>query len=207
MQQMTPKEIAAIAHKQAENATTFEQLKATVEAFTLHPLKAGATNTVFHVGNPQAPLLVIGEAPGEQEDLQAEPFCGRSGKVLRKLLEDIGQTQENTCITNGLYWRPPNNKTPTLSELTMVRPFVERFIALVNPKVLLFVGGSTAKFMLNTQTGITRLRHQWLTYENTWTQAPIATMCTLHPAFILRNPAKQVEMEADLALVKAKLAG
>ena len=136
------------------NITNLNELRTAVEAFEGCPLKENATNTVFSDGNPDARVMLIGEAPGRDEDLQGKPFVGRSGQLLDKIFAEIGlfryEDGGNIYISNMAFWRPPENRTPTPEELEACRPFVEKHIALVKPDILIFAGATPATFLLNT---------------------------------------------------------
>lgn len=197
---------AKAAYEAAKKCQTIDELRTAIEAFDGCALKKVALNTVLADGVFGADLMVVGEAPGAQEDEQGKPFVGRSGQLLDKMLEAIGHTRaKNTYITNGLFWRPPENRTPTPLELATVRPFVEKHFALAKPKVILFVGASSAKFMLRTKTGITKLRGNWLTYQNEFMDKPVPVICSFHPAYLLRNPPAKKEAWEDLKMVRDKL--
>ncbi|TIU97953.1 MAG: uracil-DNA glycosylase, partial [Mesorhizobium sp.] len=153
---------------------------------------------------PNADLMLVGEAPGRDEDLEGLPFVGRSGRLLDSMLAAIGLDRTSAYIANVIPWRPPGNRTPTLHETEICRPFIERQIELVNPKVLVNLGGPSAKTLLNTTEGILRLRGNWRVHT---TQSGIAipAMPTLHPAYLLRTPAHKKLAWRDFLEVKAKL--
>jgi len=147
--------------------------------------------------------MIVGEAPGAEEDRTGKPFVGAAGQLLDKMLAAIGRDRTSVYITNILPWRPPGNRTPTTAEMEMLRPFVERHIALVAPKALLCLGGVSAKTLFETTEGITKLRGRW----RPWGPAETQAMATFHPAFLLRQPARKREVWRDLLLVKRALAG
>lgn len=181
------------------------ELRKALEAFEGCPLKQTATHTVFADGNPAAPLMVVGEAPGRDEDRLGLPFVGESGKLLDRMLASIGVTRDGCYITNVLPWRPPGNRTPTDAEVAVCLPFLARHIELVQPRVLLLVGGMPAKNLFARPEGIMRLRGRWRSYESTGLTHPIPAMATLHPAFLLRQPQQRRLAWRDLLEVKAKL--
>ncbi|MEJ0009611.1 MAG: uracil-DNA glycosylase family protein [Alphaproteobacteria bacterium] len=147
----------ASARALADGAKTLAELEAAVRDFDGCILKKTATNTVFAQGVPESGVMFIGEAPGADEDRQGVPFCGKSGQLLDRMLAFIGLVRaENFYITNTLFWRPPGNRQPTPEELDICRPFVEKHIALVDPKLLVLLGGTATKSMLGDTRGITR---------------------------------------------------
>ncbi|MGE0735098.1 MAG: uracil-DNA glycosylase [Alphaproteobacteria bacterium] len=199
------------AREAAAAATTLEELRAALEKFDACPLKATAMNTVFADGNPNAGIMFVGEAPGADEDRQGLPFVGVSGQLLDRMIGWIGLDRTSAYITNMLFWRPPGNRTPTAAEISMCQPFVERHIELVAPKLLVFVGGSSAKTLLGTADGITKIRGKWFEYATPGMQtrgdAPIAATPLYHPAYLLRTPAHKREAWRDLLAIKSRLDG
>jgi uracil-DNA glycosylase len=189
----------------ASAATSLADLRAALEAFDGCALKSTAKTTVFADGNPEGRLMVIGEAPGSDEDRQGLPFVGVSGKLLDRMLESIGFTRETAYITNVIPWRPPGNRTPTSEEVALCVPFLERHIALIKPEVVLMVGGLSAKTLLNRAEGITRLRGRWNEITLPGLDAPIPAIATFHPAYLLRSPQQKRLAWHDLLAVKAKL--
>lgn len=147
--------------------------------------------------------MIIGEAPGREEDLEGKPFVGRAGQLLDKMLAAIGMGEANVHITNVVYWRPPGNRTPTPQEALACRPFLERQIALVRPKVILALGGAAAKGLFDVADGIMRIRGKWRDVE--MGGHPAKAMATLHPAYLLRTPAAKGMAWRDLLAVKAAL--
>jgi uracil-DNA glycosylase family 4 len=206
----------ASADAEAESAraiaaacATLAELKAAVAAFEGCALKETATNTVFADGDPTSDVMFIGEAPGAEEDRQGLPFVGVSGQLLDRMIAWIGLKRGGTgrggaYISNMLFWRPPGNRNPTPAEIAACLPFVYRHIELTGPKVLVFVGGTSAKTMLDTTTGIMRLRGRWhdFTLPNGIT---LPAMPTFHPAYLLRSPAGKREAWRDLLAIQAKL--
>jgi len=170
-------------------------------------LKATATNLVFADGNPESRVMLVGEAPGAEEDRQGKPFVGVSGQLLDRMLACIGLDRTRVYITNVLFWRPPGNRTPTPAEIAACLPFVERHIALVRPTHLLLLGGMAAKTLLNTGEGILRLRGRWAELRPPGVERPIPTLPTLHPAFLLRQPAQKRQAWRDLVAFGAALDG
>lgn len=174
------------AREQAATAEDLAELEAILSRFDGCGLKETAKNLCFADGNPKAPVMFIGEAPGRDEDIQGKPFVGRAGKLLDRMLAAIGLDRSQAYITNIVFWRPPGNRTPAPAEAAVCRPFTERQIALVNPKVLVFLGGAAAKQMLGTSEGIMRLRGKWRSFE--CAGLTFRTMASLHPAYLLRQP-------------------
>ena len=198
----------AVAQAQAlaSGADSLEALAAAITAFDGCPLKfeGAASRAVFSRGVADAPLMLIGEGPGQEEDERGEPFVGRAGRLLDKMLGAAGLTGR-VFITNTVFWRPPGNRAPTLSEQAICAPFVERAIALVNPKMLLLVGGASAKAMLKKDEGILSLRGRWHEWRSADGALELPAMPTLHPAFLLRQPAAKARAWADLLTLTERL--
>lgn len=175
-----------------------------------HPLKKTATNLVFYDGNPKADLMMIGEAPGREEDLSGTPFVGRSGQLLDRILAAIGRDRANpepgnsVFITNTLYWRPPGNRTPTDAETQATLPFLLRTIEIVAPKIILCLGATPAQRLLEKTGGISSLRGRWHSLAIGGTEIPL--MATFHPAYLLRQPAQKRLVWHDCLMVQKKLA-
>lgn len=189
----------------ASTCTSVAELEAAVRTFDGCALKKTATNTVFADGNPEAKIMFIGEAPGADEDRQGKPFVGVSGQLLNKMVASIGLDRSGFYITNIVFWRPPGNRTPTTNEIALCLPFVERHIELVDPDILVPLGGPAAKTLLGVQQGITRLRGKWHSYQTTNLPAPIDALPFFHPAYLLRSPAHKRESWLDLLMIKEKL--
>jgi len=168
-------------------------------------LKQTAMNLVFADGNPGAKVMLVGEAPGEDEDRQGLPFVGASGKLLDRMLATIGLDRSNVYISNILFWRPPGNRSPTDAEIAACLPFAERHIALVQPEILVLLGGVAAKSLLRTKEGITRLRGRWTEYKPRLGRAdtlPLRCLPIYHPAYLLRQPGAKRQAWNDLLLLK-----
>jgi uracil-DNA glycosylase family 4 len=198
-------EAAQSARQLAAGAETVEALAALVAAFEGCPLKRTATNTVFIDGNPAAPVIFIGEAPGADEDRIGRPFVGRAGQLLDRMLAAIGLDRTGVLITNVIYWRPPGNRTPTAAEIASCLPFVFRLIALVRPKVLVLCGGTAAGALLPQGQGITRLRGRWFDLAVPGLEKPVPTLPMFHPSFLLRSPERKREAWRDLLALRARL--
>ncbi len=169
------------------------------------PLKVTAKNLCFFRGTPQARLMVIGEAPGRDEDIAGKPFVGRAGQLLDRMLKAIDLTEADVHITNIVYWRPPGNRTPTPEEAQACRPFLDRQMELVAPDVLLTLGGPAAKAILDTADGILKVRGRW--HEIRIGARTVRVMPTLHPAYLLRQPQAKRQAWRDLLQLKAVLDG
>lgn len=192
------------AEEAARAADSFETLAAAVAAFEGCPLKAGARSTVFADGQPGAVLLVIGEAPGREEDQTGRPFVGRAGQLLDRMLGAIGRSRESdTLISNVIFWRPPGNRTPTQLEVAVCKPFVERLIELTAPRAVLLAGGAPTQALLGV-SGIMRARGVWREIE-TASGARFPALPVFHPAFLLRQPAQKRLAWADMLSLDARL--
>ena len=165
------------------------------------PIKYCATNMVFGMGNEKADILLLGEAPGAEEDRQGLPFVGQSGQLLDKVLSAVGLDRTKVYITNILPWRPPGNRTPNTQEVALFRPYVLKHIFLVNPKVVVCLGGTSTKALLQTNEGIMRLRGRWTSIEG----LSAKIIPTFHPAFLLRSPSQKREFWRDFLVVKEEV--
>lgn len=192
------------AKAMAAEAQTLEALAAAIAAFDGCGLKfEGAKQAVFSRGNPEAPIMVIGEGPGADEDAQGLPFIGKAGKLLDRMLDGAG-LEGRVFITNTVFWRPPGNRTPTLAEQAVCAPFLARSIALVQPKMLLLAGGAAAKSVLQREEGILTLRGRWFEWHGD-DGAVLPALPTLHPAFLLRQPAAKKRAWLDLLTLVERL--
>jgi len=199
-----PPDAAALAAREAaRGAPDLEALRAVLERFDGCALKATAKSLCFYRGNPQARLMIVGEAPGRDEDLQGKPFVGRAGQLLDKMLAAIGLGEDDVHITNVVYWRPPGNRTPTPQEVQVCRPFLERQIELVAPDLLMTMGGSAANALLEMEGGIMRQRGRWRDLAAGGRTVPV--MPTLHPAYLLRTPVAKRLAWRDLLAVQERL--
>jgi DNA polymerase len=181
--------------------TTLEDLKSALQAFDGCALKKTASNLVFADGNPAADIMLIGEAPGRDEDRMGLPFVGAAGQLLDRMLKSIGMDRQNVYITNILPWRPPGNRTPSPEETQLLWPFLRRHIQLKAPKIIFALGGSSAKLLLNTQTGILKLRGQMqkIDFSDAGNGSlPIPVLPSLHPAYLLRAPNMKKQAFLDL---------
>jgi DNA polymerase len=196
-------ETANAARKTAKSAETLDDLCKLLEQFDGCNLKLTATQLVFADGNPKARVMLVGEAPGRDEDIEGLPFVGRSGQLLDRMLAAIDLDRTSVYIANVVPWRPPGNRTPTPQETAICRPFIERQIELADPNFLICLGGAAAKELMNTSDGILRLRGQWREYD-TGTRK-IRAMATLHPAYLLRQPLQKRYAWRDFLALKAAL--
>ena len=193
-----PAETAALAAK----ATTLDELRAIVDAYDGCTLKKRATQLCFSDGNPEAEIMLVGEGPGEQEDLQGKPFVGRAGQLLDRMLAAIGLDRSKVYIANMVPWRPPGNRDPSPEELALCAPFLARQVELVAPKILVTLGNVPTKSLFATTLGITRTRGQWR--DLTIGSHPTRALAMLHPAYLLRTPgAKSLAWEDMLSLKRA----
>lgn len=190
------------ARAAAAAAQTLAELKAALGEFDGCPLKQTATNLVFADGNPAARIMLVGEAPGGDEDRIGKPFVGVSGQLLDRMLATIGLDRTSVYISNVIFWRPPGNRQPTPAEIAACLPFVERHIELVAPDILVLVGAASAKTLLARSEGITRLRGRWFQFETSNMPRPVPALPIFHPAFLLRQPAQKREAWKDLLTLK-----
>ncbi len=197
----------AEAAKIAAGCGTLEALRAALTGFTGCALRDTATQLVFADGAEQARVMLIGEAPGAEEDRTGRPFVGPAGQLLDRMLASIGLNRSLVRIVNVVPWRPPGNRAPAESEIAVCLPFLQRHIALIQPEFLLLLGATAAKAMLpgERNTGIRRLRGRWQSLEIPGTAAAIACLPTYHPAYLLRTPSAKREAWLDLMALKERL--
>lgn len=199
----------------ARSAATLEDLCAAITAFDGLDIKRTATNMVFCDGNPRAPVMLVGEAPGADEDRMGRPFVGVSGRLLDRILKciDLDRAEEDPgkaiYISNILNWRPPGNRTPTPAEVDVCLPFIERHIILAQPKILILCGGVSAKALLGVDSSISRLRGKWHGYTPRTEgvvahAAPIPAIATYHPAYLLRTPLQKKAVWQDMLIIQEK---
>ena len=189
----------------AAGCATLAELRTALEGFEGLSLKAAAASTVFGDGNPEAAVMCIGEAPGQEEDRQGLPFVGPSGKLLDRMLKSIGLDRTSAYITNVVPWRPPANRKPTPDEVAICMPFVSRHIELVDPQLLILFGGAAASALLAKAEGINRLRGRWFEFNSPGLPRPVPVLATFHPAYLLRTPDAKRDAWRDLLLVHKKL--
>lgn len=191
------------ARAAARNAASLVDLQKALETFDGCGLKATAKNLCFYRGAAQAPVMIIGEAPGRDEDIEGRPFVGRAGQLLDRMITAAGWSETDVHITNIVYWRPPGNRTPTPQEAEICRPFLERQIELVAPRVLLLMGGAASKQILRSDEGILKIRGRWQTLEFGNLKVPV--IATLHPAYLLRTPIAKRQAWRDILAVNETL--
>ncbi|HEX6121232.1 MAG TPA: uracil-DNA glycosylase [Dongiaceae bacterium] len=190
------------AREAARAAPDLAALREALMRFDGISLRRTATNLVFADGNPAAKVMLVGEAPGADEDRQGLPFVGASGQLLDRMMAAIGLDRTGFYITNICFWRPPGNRKPTDLEHAAQKPFVARHIELVAPRVLVLVGAAAAQGLLGTTEGITRLRGRWFQYPLGESGATIPALPIFHPAYLLRQPAQKRETWRDLLKLK-----
>lgn len=194
------------ARQLAAAAKTIDELKSALDGFQGLSLKRTATQMVFADGNLKARVMLVGEAPGADEDRLGRPFVGVSGQLLDRMLASIGLSREsNIYISNVINWRPPGNRSPSEAEIALSLPFIQRHIELVKPEVLIFAGGVAAKALMNTAQGITRLRGKWAEHKSDGLENPIPTLPIFHPAYLLRSPQEKRLAWADLLKLQGRL--
>lgn len=194
----------------AAKADTLDALKAVISEFEGCALKRTARNTVFARGHAEARIMIVGEAPGRDEDEQGKPFVGRTGQLLDRMFAAIGLGEDDLYISNIVNWRPPGNRNPTQEEIAICLPLIERHIALKAPEILVVAGGVSAQSLLRSQTGITRLRGQWADYKlrdasGKETGQTVPCLPIFHPSFLLRQPASKRQAWADMQALESRL--
>jgi DNA polymerase len=182
-----PEEVAGLAREQARHARSLEELEALLAGFEGCALKFSAKNLAFADGNPEGRVMLVGEAPGADEDRIGKPFMGRSGQLLDRMLAAIGLDRSQVYVANIVPWRPPGNRTPTPQEIAICKPFIARQIELAAPEFLLCLGGPATQNLLGVKDGILRTRGRWFTYKAE-DGREVKALPTLHPAYLLRQP-------------------
>lgn len=193
----------AEARQLAGSAATLDELRGILESYDGCGLKFRATQLVFADGNPEAKIMLIGEAPGAEEDRQGKPFVGRSGQLLDRMLGAIGLDRTSVYIVNTVPWRPPGNRTPTPEEMELCLPFLNRQVELVAPRLVLTLGGPAMQTVFKTTNGIIKMRGKWA--DVTIGNHAVEALPTLHPAYLLRNPAAKQQAWKDLLSLKMKM--
>lgn len=201
------KEIISYSRNLADQAATLDELRQMVENFEGCEIKKMANKTVFSDGNPSAKIMLIGEAPGANEDLQGIPFCGDSGKLMDNMLAAISlRRADNIYITNTIFWRPPGNRKPTPEELAICLPFIEKHIGLINPSIIVLVGSTAVSSLLNNDEPMTKLRQKYDLYTNKYLSTPIHVTAIFHPSYLLRQPSQKKLVWHDLLYLRKFLA-
>jgi uracil-DNA glycosylase family 4 len=206
--QPAPMRIGPVSRAQAvaDGANTIEALRAALDKFAECPLATTATNLVFADGTADAGLVLIGEAPGAEEDVAGRPFVGASGKLLDRMFASAGLAREtNMLITNLIPWRPPGNRPPTDTEVNTCLPFLLRHLTLLRPKVIVTLGALSTRALTGRDDGIRRLRGRWQNVSIPGLPAPIPTLPMLHPAYLLRMPGAKKEAWTDILALRRKL--
>lgn len=201
---LSPEAAVMAARAAARGVASLEELRASLAAFEGCALKGMAKQLVFADGNPQARLMLVGEAPGREEDLEGRPFVGRSGRLLDRMLAAIGLDRGQVYIANIIPWRPPGNRTPTPQESAICLPFIRRQIELADPDILVCLGGPAMQTLLGVKDGIMKTRGRWFDYD-TGTRT-IRALPTLHPAYLLRSPVAKRQAWRDFLAIKKALA-
>ena len=195
------------AREVAKGCADLESLKKAMQDFDGLAIRETATQLVFADGVPGSRLMLVGEAPGKDEDEQGKPFVGVSGQLLDRMLAAIGRDRTNSYIGNIVPWRPPGNRKPSQDEITLCLPFIERHIELAKPAVILLLGDTAAKAILKTTEGITRSRGRWHDYVTPFDRQSFPVIASFHPEFLLRNPVGKRESWRDLIQIRARLEG
>lgn len=197
-------ELAAMARLAARQARSLDELRAILSQFEGCALRVTAKNLVFADGDPTARLMLVGEAPGAEEDRAGLPFVGRSGQLLNRMLAAIGLDRTKVYIANIIPWRPPGNRTPTPQEIAICLPFIRRQIELADPDILVCLGGPSAQTLLGLKDGILRARGRWHDYELEGRR--VRAIATLHPAYLLRQPLQKRLAWRDFKAIRTALA-
>jgi DNA polymerase len=192
----------ATARKLADSANSLEELRAALATPNLCILSNTALNLVFADGTPEAKIMLIGEAPGANEDEQGIPFCGVSGQLLDNMIASIGLSRRKNCyITNTIFWRPPDNRQPSNQEIEICRPFVEKHIALIGPKLIVLVGSVACTALLGKNQQIANMRSIPTTYSNPYIK-DVPVIAIFHPAYLIRQPLKKKTAWFDMLALK-----
>ena len=186
---------------------SLDELEAALARFDGCPLAETATRLCFADGSPAASVMLVGEAPGAEEDRQGRPFSGPSGRLLDRMLAAIGLTRGDVYVTNVIYWRPPGNRSPTSSEIATCLPFLERQIELLRPRVLVSVGGVAARVLLDLKDGVSKLRGRRFLYRPANGGPEVPTFVMFHPAYLLRQPLHKRLAWRDMLQLRAELRG
>ncbi|WP_375456183.1 uracil-DNA glycosylase family protein [uncultured Methylobacterium sp.] len=200
-----PEEAAIDARARARDANSLAELEALLAGFDACPLKFTAKNLAFADGNPESRLMFIGEAPGADEDRIGKPFMGRSGQLLDRMMAAIGLDRSSAYVANVVPWRPPGNREPTIQELAICRPFLERQIELVDPDIIVCLGSPATKAITGTKDGILKARGRFYPYK--LPHREVRALATLHPAYLLRQPVQKRLSWRDFRLLRAALDG
>ena len=191
--------------KNISDIQTLSELEGFIQNSNICTLKKNAIQAVVSDGNPSSKIMLIGEAPGAEEDKYGKPFVGRAGQLLDKMLAAIGLDRNKVYISNVVPWRPPGNRQPTIEEILQCLPFIQKHIEIINPSILILLGGTAAKALLTTNQGITKLRGTWHQYNSLGLSNPISTRAIFHPAFLLRSPEYKKQTWKDLLEIQKRI--
>ena len=188
-----------------EDISNIDELEIFIKKSNICDLNNHAKNTVIGDGNAQADIMLIGEAPGAEEDKTGKPFVGAAGQLLNKMLLAINLNRNKVYITNVIPWRPPNNRTPSNEEILQCLPFLQKHIELIKPKLIVLLGAVAAKSVLSTPLSISKLRGRWHSYKSLYFNEYIQCIVTYHPAFLLRSPNYKKQSWEDLQMLQQKI--
>lgn len=198
-------ELVKAARALAAGTSDVDALRSALMSFEGCGLRKTATNLVFFDGAPSAKMMMIGGAPGAQEDRQGKPFVGPSGALLDKMLASIGVQRNDVLLSNTVFWRPPGNRTPTEQEAAICLPFIQRLIELVQPEILITLGGPASKALLGESQGVGRLRGRWFSYKSAALENPIDATVMFSPESLLKTPNQKRAAWQDLLMIREKL--
>ena len=188
----------------ADKAENLERLKKSIDAIKNCSLKSSATNIVFSDGNPKSKIMLVGEAPGSNEDQEGLPFVGRAGALLDKMLASINLNRKNVYISNIINYRPPENRRPTDEEVNRYMPFIKKHIEIINPKILVLLGSTAMNALIGNDIVISKARGKWIDKE--FGSCKTSVIITFHPAFLMRQPAQKKMAWIDLKMIRDKKA-
>ena len=188
----------------ADKAENLERLKKSIGAIKNCSLKSSATNIVFSDGNPKSKIMLVGEAPGSNEDQEGLPFVGRAGALLDKMLASINLNRKNVYISNIINYRPPENRRPTDEEVNRYMPFIKKHIEIINPKILVLLGSTAMNALIGNDIVISKARGKWIDKE--FGSCKTSVIITFHPAFLMRQPAQKKMAWIDLKMIRDKKA-
>ena len=188
----------------AEKAENLKRLKKSIDAIKNCSLKSSATNIVFSDGNPKSKIMLVGEAPGSNEDQEGLPFVGRAGALLDKMLASINLNRKNVYISNIINYRPPENRRPTDEEINRYLPFIKKHIEIINPKILVLLGSTAMNALIGNDIVISKARGKWIDKE--FGSCKTSVIITFHPAFLMRQPAQKKMAWIDLKMIRDKKA-
>ena len=187
----------------ADKAENLERLKKSIGAIKNCSLKSSATNIVFSDGNPKSKIMLVGEAPGSNEDQEGLPFVGRAGALLDKMLASINLNRKNVYISNIINYRPPENRRPTDEEVNRYIPFIKKHIEIINPKILVLLGSTAMNALIGNDIVISKARGKWIDKE--FGSCKTSVIITFHPAFLMRQPAQKKMAWIDLKMIRDKM--